>query len=264
MSQEKLRRLLETSDADPAWVDDMARRYPFFSLPRAIAGRRLPGVDSQLDMLRLALTTHGADALQHLTGEADTRFDNFYPPAKKVQTPSTTRAIDDFLERYGNQSDEENALLERMIFNPVPDYAQQLAREADEDLPQAVETADDSHDARINRFILAEHRRQHVPSPVADEPPHPKPAPKPGHHVAVDKPQPQAEQSLLSESLAKIYIKTRKYERAYEILSRLSLEFPEKSAYFADQLRFLKKLIVNEKYRNVTNQGQSGSKNDIK
>ena len=50
---------------------------------------------------------------------------------------------------------------------------------------------------------------------------------------------------MLSESLAKIYIKRRRYEKAYEIIHTLSLNFPEKSIYFADQLRFLKKLILN-------------------
>lgn len=255
MSQAQLKSLLDGHGADPAWVDEMARRYPFFALPKAMTAGNAAGPGAHDLMLRLALTTHGADALAHLTGEADTRFDNFYPPAKTVETPTTSKAIDDFLERYGTQSDEENALLERMIFNPVPDYAQQLAREADEDLPGAVETADDSHEARINRFILAEHKRQHVPSPVDELPPAPDPDRRAA--VTVDKPAPTPEQSLLSESLAKIYIKTHKYERAYEILSRLSLEFPEKSAYFADQLRFLKKLIVNEKYRNMSNQGQN-------
>ncbi|MDE6126637.1 MAG: hypothetical protein K2G30_06750, partial [Muribaculaceae bacterium] len=56
-------------------------------------------------------------------------------------------------------------------------------------------------------------------------------------------------QALLSESLAKIFIKTRRYDKAYEILERLSLEFPEKSRYFADQLRFLRKLILIEEQR---------------
>ena len=258
MSQAQLKSLIEGHGADPAWVDEVTRRYPFFSLPGAMTVKTATHPAAQDLMLRLALTTHGADALAHLTGEADTRFDNFYPPARKVETPTTSKAIDDFLERYGNHSDEENALLERMIFNPVPDYAQQLAREADEDLPGAVETADDSHQARINRFILAEHKRQHVPSPVDETPAPPPPAKRAA--VTVDKPATAPEQSLLSESLAKIYIKTRKYERAYEILSRLSLEFPEKSAYFADQLRFLKKLIVNEKYRSLSNQGENTPK----
>ena len=57
------------------------------------------------------------------------------------------------------------------------------------------------------------------------------------------------ENSLLSESLAKIYIKTHRYERAYEILSRLSLAVPEKNAYFADQLRFLRKVMLAESFR---------------
>ncbi|MDE5979652.1 MAG: hypothetical protein K2G84_06445, partial [Muribaculaceae bacterium] len=58
-------------------------------------------------------------------------------------------------------------------------------------------------------------------------------------------------------SLAKIYIKTRRYEQAYEILNDLSLRFPEKSSYFADQLRFLRKLILNERRRRVENDSKN-------
>lgn len=259
--QTQLKALLEGTlppETAREWAADVSRRYPFFSLPSAMTLRAAGEKPSEATLLRLALTTRGADALAHLTGDADTRFDNFYPPAKQVETPTTTKAIDDFLERYGNQSEQENQLLERMIFNPVPDYAQQLAREADENLPGDAEPADDSHQARITRFILAEHRRR-APSAMTE----PAAAPATGAApVKVDKPAPTPEQSLLSESLAKIYIKMRKYERAYEILSRLSLEFPEKNRYFADQLRFLKKLILNEKYRNLSNNGQNAQTNE--
>jgi len=47
--------------------------------------------------------------------------------------------------------------------------------------------------------------------------------------------------------LAKIYIKQKKYEQALTIIKRLSLNFPKKSAYFADQIHFLEYLIINEK-----------------
>ena len=60
---------------------------------------------------------------------------------------------------------------------------------------------------------------------------------------------PKADDSLLSESLAKIFIKQGRYERAFEIITNLSLNFPKKSVYFADQLRFLQLLIKNQHYQ---------------
>ena len=53
------------------------------------------------------------------------------------------------------------------------------------------------------------------------------------------------EESYFTETLAKIYIKQRKYSRALEIIRSLYLQFPEKNTYFADQIRFLEKLIIN-------------------
>ena len=50
-----------------------------------------------------------------------------------------------------------------------------------------------------------------------------------------------------TETLAKIYIKQRRYSKALEIIKKLSLKYPKKNAYFADQIRFLEKLIINAK-----------------
>ena len=48
-------------------------------------------------------------------------------------------------------------------------------------------------------------------------------------------------EEYFTETLARIYI----YSKALEIIQRLSLQFPKKNAYFADQIRFLEKLIIN-------------------
>ena len=52
--------------------------------------------------------------------------------------------------------------------------------------------------------------------------------------------------SFFTETLAKIYIKQGKYVKAMEIIRRLSLSHPQKNRYFADQLRFLEKLLINQ------------------
>lgn len=53
------------------------------------------------------------------------------------------------------------------------------------------------------------------------------------------------DESYFTETLAKIYVKQHKYSRALEIIRSLYLKYPEKNVYFADQIRFLEKLIIN-------------------
>ena len=55
---------------------------------------------------------------------------------------------------------------------------------------------------------------------------------------------------FFTETLARIYIKQGRYSKALEIISRLSLENPKKNAYFADQIRFLEKLVINNNKKN--------------
>ena len=53
------------------------------------------------------------------------------------------------------------------------------------------------------------------------------------------------EDGLLSESLSKIYIQQGHYDKALRIIRSLSLNYPEKSRFFADQIRFLERIIEN-------------------
>ena len=58
------------------------------------------------------------------------------------------------------------------------------------------------------------------------------------------------EEGFFTETLARIYIKQGRYSKALEIIRRLSLQYPKKNAYFADQMRFLEKLIINNNKKN--------------
>lgn len=53
--------------------------------------------------------------------------------------------------------------------------------------------------------------------------------------------------SYFTETLAHVYIKQKRYDKALEIIKNLSLKYPEKNIYFADQIRFLEKLIIHTK-----------------
>ena len=75
---------------------------------------------------RIALSMSDSEAVRRLAegGEED-----FYPVRPVAASPSTEQAIDKFLETYGSGDAAETETLERLIFNPVADYSQQLARE---------------------------------------------------------------------------------------------------------------------------------------
>ncbi len=64
-------------------------------------------------------------------------------------------------------------------------------------------------------------------------------------HTASD--EKEGDEGYFTETLAKIYIKQGRYNKALEIIQRLNLNYPKKNAYFADQIRFLEKLILNNK-----------------
>lgn len=57
-------------------------------------------------------------------------------------------------------------------------------------------------------------------------------------------------EDFFTETLARIYTKQGRYDKAIEILRKLNLAYPEKNPYFADQIRFLQKLIVNDNHKN--------------
>ena len=55
---------------------------------------------------------------------------------------------------------------------------------------------------------------------------------------------------FFTETLARIFIRQKKYDRALEIIRSLYLNYPEKNIYFADQIRFLEKLVKNNNLKN--------------
>ena len=52
----------------------------------------------------------------------------------------------------------------------------------------------------------------------------------------------QPREELMTETLARVYTQQKNYEKAIEAYKILILKYPEKSSFFADQIRDLKRL----------------------
>lgn len=75
----------------------------------------------------------------------------------------------------------------------------------------------------------------------------PKITPRKGEPVATtpEEPMPFEKSKLMTETLARIYVEQKKYKEAIQAYKILSLKYPEKSGFFADQMKAIKKLEQN-------------------
>lgn len=53
------------------------------------------------------------------------------------------------------------------------------------------------------------------------------------------------DEPLFTETLAKIYVSQGRYDKALSVYKSLNAKHPEKSVYFADQIRFIERLVEN-------------------
>ena len=244
-----------------AWLDEAMAKCPSSPLPLLLYLQRNKDADDpdfrEKLLGRLAVMCPDRVALFDAVGEDAERFADFYPKEEMTAKPDTNATIDSFLDRFGNNDAKEIEALNQIIFNPTPDYSTILAAEEEKSVPTEAEMSGegvDEKDALINRFIAqSKEKMGHFPASVVDNPVS-APAKTEEEQLPpadpVKKKPEAADDSTFSESLAKIYIKQGKYAKALEIIKNISLKFPEKSIYFADQMRFLKKLILNEQINN--------------
>ncbi|MGB5666612.1 MAG: hypothetical protein WBM53_07180, partial [Maribacter sp.] len=62
-------------------------------------------------------------------------------------------------------------------------------------------------------------------------------------NINLAKPYTQSSDTLMTETLAKVYLQQKNYKKAIQAYKILILKNPEKSGFFADQIRAIQKLI---------------------
>ena len=158
------------------------------------------------------------------------------PPVKEVQgIDRTLSLIDSFLSSLPEEPE-----VPAVISIPVEvatDYTSYL-KETDEPASDSEKEAPKMKGQELIDNFLEKSEEQPLMSSVV-------------HETEEDKTEEIAEEpdeeSYFTETLARIYVKQQRYSKALEIIRRLNLKYPKKNAYFADQIRFLEKLIINAK-----------------
>ena len=156
------------------------------------------------------------------------------PSSTSSSSSRTSALIDNFLDSLPKEDSQQKSKRKPTPADAAVDYvAYLLETEGDEAVKSVPEM---KGQALIDSFINSDKGRI-----VLNEGPLLTPQSEKEDEI----PQEAVGEEYFTETLARIYIKQGRYSKALEIIQRLSLQFPKKNAYFADQIRFLEKLIIN-------------------
>lgn len=218
----------------------MVERFPYnhsarILLLHALYRQHDPAFDAELR--RSAPLLPNRQAIFHLIEEKNYRQD----PARlrytmEAEADTATETTDDLIDSFLSSLPSEPTASPRHTVDATQDYIGYMLQHTSEEEPDQAAGIDE--DGIIDEFLQNETGRI-VILPEEDD------------DTEDDVPEePQADENeILTESLAHIYIKQGKFEKAIEIIRRLSLKYPKKNRYFADQIRFLEKLIINNKHK---------------
>ena len=223
----------------------LLEKYPYFAYAALKAIPSAPDDESRNRLRRIVAVNVGNPVdLAEILGLNSDSLADFYPDVIPPKL-STFDTIDTFLSTFGQEREMEQempAATETAALDPdeigiIPDTSADRGANVSL-LPAEARTSDGSGESHLATDSTA----SAIAAFLKAVPP---PAPK--RRPTFRQKEPAAEESpALTESFARILIKNRNYEKALEIIQGLNLNNPEKSVYFADQIRFLKKLILNE------------------
>ncbi len=225
--------------------------YPYYQTARLLMLQNLyilhsPSFDKELRKAAFYLTDR--KVIFKLVEAAHYKLRNAEEENKKYHTSTeenrTISLIDQFLDTIPeDKKEEENKNTSKRKPTPADaavDYVSYLLEtESEEEKEQSEKEPHLKGQSLIDNFINNEGGKIEL----AEAPDNPPPL---DDNKTEEK---EGDEGVFTETLARIYIKQGQYSKALQIIKRLNLNYPKKNVYFADQIRFLEKLIINNKYK---------------
>lgn len=231
-------------------LQQIVEEYPYFQIARMLYLKNLAvsnDIRFAAELKRMAVYIPDRRKLFTLIeGERYGMSFNVSESADAVSSDSFS-LIDAFLADRENEG-EPQAADSALLFQPSvsSDYIYwSLSKE--EDKPAEEEpSARFQHQDLIDSFIKNDEQRVPGSGLAIEQQPDDDEIQQP-LKAGEEQPRSLDDDSYFTETLAHIYVKQKRYEKALQIIKNLYLNYPEKNAYFADQIRFLEKLIINTK-----------------
>lgn len=243
----------ETMDKETLYdLRSLVALYPYYQTARLLMLQNLyvlhdPSFDEELRKAAVYLTDRKVifnlvEAAHYKLRKAGTKAQD---SAATHQADRTLSLIDNFLDSI--PADEEPK--EKKKRKPTPadaaiDYVSFLLESESEDEQATHDTPQMKGQALIDNFIYNDNGKIEL-----KDTPEYTPEIEDTADSASD-----GNEGFFTETLARIYIQQGRFEKALEIIKRLNLNYPKKNVYFADQMRFLEKLILNSRAGNSASQ----------
>ncbi|MGN0037021.1 MAG: tetratricopeptide repeat protein [Bacteroidaceae bacterium] len=223
-------------------------RYPYFQTARLLYLRNLYELQDERyedELTQNALWLNNRKMLFDQT--VRNRYEQEQTPERipaKLENESSSERTMSLIDAFLATCPAENMSTELEVADDYPVYMLEGNSEKTGDARMKGQELIDSFiaSAEASECASVERREVKETEPV-EEVPHGEEK----QETAETVPQNGEEEDCFTETLAKIYVKQQRYEKALEIIKKLSLNYPKKNAYFADQIRFLEKLIINNK-----------------
>ncbi len=233
----------ERLDRDTLYdLRSMLALHPYFQVARLLMLQNLyllhdPSFDEELRRAAIYITDRKTifNMVEAAHYQLHTKKNQEKPKDKEATVQNrTTELIDSFLDSIPADAEEEKNKRRPTPADATVDYVAYLLETENENEAQQVPLMKGQN--LIDTFLEQEKGRI-ILSELTDN----------GQDTesSADSQPEENEEEYFTETLARIYIKQGRYQKAHEIIGRLSTKFPHKNAYFADQMRFLEKLIIN-------------------